>query len=190
MANLRNEERMSLCRKILAHRFNEEQATLEADYRRIGDELYDLIYSAEEQAKMAACAPGAFIEDNHVYVSHGPHRTWIRIDFTRTRLLAYRHKHNRAELPERCTTLVAYELAEAALKEHHKSRDKAEAEIMGLLKSFRTFKQLREGWPEVAQFIPPEPNPQPLVKASESLNKWLKLPPSTKAKKNAPAKAT
>lgn len=195
MAALTKSTRDSIRNKILKHRFDTEEAALHKALRSAGDRVYEALYSKAHRDLMNSAPDGFYArrESDYVKPPTGDYSTQVK--WTDYKPLPYCDVHGARtlKLPSTETNKAiwnAYTDASQALKSFGSMKSEARVELDGVLAGFTTLKQLRDNWPEIADFIPPDPvkTGNNLVKVKDVINTKYKLPP--KGKKDAPAKTS
>lgn len=188
MATLTKSTRESIRNKILMHRFEAEEAALRKARIEAGDRVYEALYSKTHRDLMNAAPDGDYPKQDSTWVAQ------THIKWTGYKPMPYCDVHgsHNPKLSQTETNKAiwnAYTDATWALKAFDLVKSEARRELDGVLAGFNTLKQLRDNWPEIADFIPPDPvkAENSLVKVKGVINDKYKLPPE-KVKKNAPAK--
>jgi hypothetical protein len=184
MANLTLHLRSRITNAILAHRYGNTIRELNDAKAKLGDKLYDAVYSADVQAKMAALPRGFFIENNTLRVRYpDASGSWDNVPLSENRLHAnhtsqgYLEANQHPHLRTQLQALHALKQEQATIE---RRRDEDRQAVQQQLLQYRTTAQLRTAWPEIETFIPPEPakTNRALLKPPAELNARLGLPPT------------
>lgn len=183
MANLSNEHRLRIARSIVAHRYGKAIELARVAMIDAGDKLYEALYTPAQQAMMNAL-PDGYLDEDCVLSIHfkvGNHNYWESALLSSSRRIANVHRHGRLTAKENPEVALSLERCKEVHLAHKELLDRKQKDLDAVytqLKQYRTFKQLREMWPETEAFIPPEPAPsRALTKPPAELNARLGLPP-------------
>lgn len=173
--------RQTLAKRIVAHRFKNAIELAQTALAEAIETLYAHLYPEPVRAWMAAAPKGFLRPSTQVYVYRNGHHCCLQ--FATPRPLSY--EHISAPLSRATVPPEALKLLDACLV-HLEVRDKLrdeERELTGAvltqLAQYRTLKQLRDGWPEIASFLPEEKEAgRAMIVPPTKLNALLGLPPT------------
>lgn len=151
---LNQQHHREIWQKVLDHAFGKRQEKLTADKWDLGDDVYADLYSESVRAHMYELPDGFLTETDSLYVSVGGQRHQIL--FSNLRRVAESH-YNVYEGAKSYSANHAFSSRFAALdRESRKFREEIDhrrAEVMAVLRSCATTRQLLARWPEVAPFV-------------------------------------
>lgn len=148
---LNSDIRKHICAKLLSNKFDAQQKQLAKDNYALAEAAYDVLYTKQEQRKLASLTDGWMIQRCHFYVYVlGQH-----IYLTLRKEKSFTYKHNSDSI---------YIHDDAFTKQWQKyvrdnellntQRYGAGQSIMSVLKSCSTTESLIKKWPECAKFVP------------------------------------
>lgn len=191
-------DRVAICEKLLARRFDEEEKALCAEADAIGPRLYDELMG--EWNERANNLPDGFMKrDSYVDIKMDGVESYfatqwnadegLRSSILRTKYSSSTHYYPlpearaipRGEWPvelKKCHQIYKDIVdLNARASKHIKDREETASQIKGILSAYNTVEQLVAAWPEVEPFCPKEKSKQRLPAVPmESLNLKLGLP--------------
>jgi hypothetical protein len=180
---LTNAIRNIICDRIIAHRFDKEFNDLIDDEKKLGDEVYKIMYTEDQIKKMNDLGQGFFNYDDDVLLHLDGE--WRSLKLTESKPFGYRTERLSFSSNDESKSIGA------RLRKHfNKKKDleekkrKNRREVNSVLASFTTLEKLITAWPEVKSLVEDLKNPAVVVKTNAimipiaELNLALKLPPT------------
>lgn len=189
--------RRSIRDALLAHAFGEREEALEAERRKLGDDLYKHLYPAALQKKMKALPNGFLPKSEAQQVKLGG--DWMPLEWGDSRPVSVDNRRNAVVLDANHPITERFRDLRNRGDRLRAEKGEAAAKANAALKNATTINKLLKLWPEVAPFVEPylrdaKPAPLPVVQ-TEVLNKTFDLPvsatskPRKKVVKKGPAEA-
>ena len=183
MPNLTGELREFVARRIVAYRFEKAILDAEEHSKKTADALYAALYPKAVVDWMKKAPKGFFLSTSEgiTLAYQGRHE---RLVFSSERPVSHELRHGQlraTDHPALKEPIAACIEANAALYRLRKETRDAHNAVIAQMKQYRTVKQLLDGWPEIASFLPAaEQTSNALIVPPTKLNALLNLPPKTK----------
>jgi hypothetical protein len=166
--------RMDLTRRLLAHRFDAERLAMERKEHELAQAIYEHVYSKTERKQMDAMPKGYMPVSKTVHVRIGGEHVQLNMGVERP--VPYSDLHRCQHVIGADDPLTKQWLEHRARAQGLRQRiNEARAAIRGALASMRTFKQLKQHWPEAAAMLPAPEQPQLPALPIQKLNRMLEL---------------
>lgn len=150
-------QRRAICHKALAHALDADQAKLNADWARFGDDIYKDAYAETDRRRMARLPRGWLPEVDGIKAQFGSDILDVAF-FSKRRIPNADGDENywsRRVVKQYSATHVMSQRATELTRRKEAMKDRRadlNAKVMATLHSVQTVKRLHEVWPESKQF--------------------------------------
>lgn len=185
MARLTNDLRREITAKLMDRAFGEREKELAETRLKLGDAIYNYIYSCDMQLAMRRLPEGFFSQAQTLSIKYGAGETYVA-NWGDLRPVAFDHRLYYAENPAHIppdhflsNEILLFQIAQETYKNEWHCRA---CEIRDILNRVTTTNALKDIWPECAAIVD-ECTPKPKKKDNlpavpDELNKLCKLPPT------------